>query len=490
MMEARNRTAGRLEEAAAVGGSSQDPNLREGFVKKWAPYLRGVPEGRRRGDLATLYENTLHNIETLQEDANTTGVTASYTKYLFPMLRRVFPNLIANEIVSVQPMTGPVGAVFTYEYKYGNTKGAITAGQNLIQTFNQWYSSEYVDQEVIATGNGTDYGSALSSIAFNLAWKPVRALDSDAGYSVRITDGTQTLIDDGSGDLSDVNGNGGGTINYTTGKITGAYFATAPANGVTIYASYWYNSELNDQIPDVELDVTLSIVKARNRKLRIRWSSEASDDMRALHGMEIESELINGVSNEMGLEVDREITRDLLANAFFSDTYDFSVDSPVGVNTEIGVIRGFLSVASEMSANIWKANHRGRANFMVVAPRMLAVLEQLKTHGDFIPAGPGILRPSSYGDLQSDYGVALVGTLMNQYRVFVDPYQTETQILMGFKGQSFLDAGYVYAPYVPFQLTNTMSKVDDFSFVKGLRTRYATKMLRPNMYGVINVTYA
>ncbi len=489
-MEARN--ARMLTESGR--GTIYDQSYTEQLIAKWAPYLRGVNDPHKRKVTAMLMENELGDIENQLREDTLSGSAASYTKYLFPILRRVFPNLISNDIVSVQPMTGPVGAVFFYEYKYANTKGSANADDNMIQNLHKNYSSEYIDEESIGTGDGSKYGGAsLSKLSATLAWKPVRALDSDAGFVVSITDGSQTITDNGSGAFT---GDGTGSINYTTGRVYDILFTAAPGVGDDIVATYWYNSELNDQIPEVNIEVSLETVKAGSRKLRARWSSEATDDFRSLHGLDAEAELVSGLSQQMGLEVDREIINDLMSQAAESDTYDFT---PAG-QTELEAIRGVLTIISTMSAQIHKNNLRSGANWIVTSPKIGAYFEQLSTHGDFLPAlaqNPaqpyaGVqpeLRPPSWGPMTSDFGIQLIGTLARRYRVYIDPYMSDDKILMGFKGNSYLDAGYVYAPYVPLQMTQTFQDPDDFSNRKGLRTRYAKKMLRSGNYGVITVTF-
>jgi hypothetical protein len=495
-MEARHQ----LEESHGQG-TINDRSFVGAMVRKWAPYLRSI-EGRDRRDVsyrqgltAILMENQLGDMQRILNEDTTTARTAEYKRFLFPILRRVFPNLIANEIVSVQPMTAPVGAVFYYEYKYSTTKGSATAEDNLIESLHTHYSSEFIDEELLATGDGAKYGGVGEALAASLAWFPVRAQDDDAGWVVTITDGDQVATDDGAGGFEgDATA---GAINYTTGAITGFLFTAAPDNEDEIVASYWYNSEMNEQIPEIDIEVTLETVKAGSRKLRTRWSSEATDDMRALHGLDAEAEIVNGVSQQMALEIDREIIADLVANAAYSDTYDFT---PGDNQTELDAIRGLLTVIGGVSASIHRGTKRGQANFIVTSPEVWGYLDQLSTHGDFLPAfaaNPAQayagqqtqMRAPSYGDLTSDFGVMFVGTLSRRYRVYVDPYLAATTVLVGFKGRSYLDAGYVYAPYIPLQMTQTLEDPDDFSRRKGLRTRYAKKVLRGTHYGVITITF-
>ena len=126
--------------------TAMDQSFVQSVSAKWSPLLEGIENPYHRGVMGILYENQMDHLKSLNEETLSTGV-GSFTKYIFPILRRVFPNLIANQIVSVQPMTAPVGGIFTYEYKYGDTKGNVTQNQNLIENFNRYYSSEYIDAE-------------------------------------------------------------------------------------------------------------------------------------------------------------------------------------------------------------------------------------------------------------------------------------------------------------------------------------------------------
>ena len=459
---------------------------------KWGKLLVGIKDPYKAGIAAVLCENQMGHLKSLNEETMSTGV-GSFTKYIFPILRRVFPNLIAHEIMSVQPMTAPIGAVFTYEYKHSNAKGAIAQGDNLIETFNEWYSAEYVAGEAYGTGDG-----ATVTFQSTLAWTPVRALDANFGFEVNVTDGVETFVDNGSGTLTG-DGGGTGTVNYTTGEVS-VTFNAAPANAAAITATYYYNSESNSTIPEVEIDISMVEVRALTRKLKARWSAEAADDLRAFHGVDAETEMVAGISNEISLEIDREMIDFLISNAGVTNTYAYAPTAGTYVG-EMDSIRNLLTRLSAVSARIHRDSKRAPANFIVTTPEVVAMLEQLATHGDYRPAfqanpalggplDPGV--PPSYGPLTSNFGVQRVGTLMNKWAVYQDPFldasSANKRVLVGLKGASFMDAGAVYAPYIPLQVTPTFLDPDDFSFRKGMRTRYAKRMLRPEYYGVVTVT--
>lgn len=474
-----------------------DDGFTSALVRKWGELLEGISNPYTRKVTAVLMENESQWLQSLEEETKTINV-GSFTKFIFPVLRRVFPNLIANEVVSVQPMTAPIGAVFFFEFKYGATKGATTAGNTFPKQFDRDYSSEYVNGEALATGNGTVYVSGQTALTAVLSWTPVRPLDATKGYSVKIVEvsattglDVQTATDNGTGGFTgDVTA---GAINYGSGTVTGLLFTAAPANLNKIVARYYYDGELNTKIPSVQLDITKQPIEAVPRRLKALWSSEAAEDLRAFHGLDAETELVSGIAQEIALEIDREVVNDLFVNST-TTTDSFSVTPPAGIS-ELDHLRSMVTKISLISNKIHKATLRAPANFIITSPEISARLSQLTTHGDFRPLWvSGGASPYGAADMprpltqHGQFGIYKVGTLMNKWVVYEDPFFDTAQMLIGLKGSNFLDAGYVWAPYVPLQVTPTFLDPADFSFRKGLRTRYGKKLLRAEYYGRLTVT--
>lgn len=482
------------------------------LMEHWADYVGLVPQrpgdanDSRRKTLAMVLENTDRKIpdtvrkmrQMHESDATSTGAIDDYAQTIFPVLMRVFPNLIAHDLVSVQPMAGPVGAVFYFEYKQATTKGSTTKGDNLIEKFNPYYSSEFVNGELLQNGNGTDYGGAGAVLNTTLKFTPVFAYRpdvSDPMFRVIIREVNAATgatvqeardLGNGSFEFIPAGGNTSGDIEYATGTVTNFKFENEPAANNRIEAYYRYNMEGNTQTPRVTLDIALQTIEAQTRRLNATWSAEAADDLRALHGIEGEAQLLIGLSNEIGLEIDREILADLQAGAESSDTWDRQ-GAGSGIN-ELDYIRTLLTVLTTQANEIHTKTKRAPANWMVTSPRIAALFAQFQSNGDFLPAAPVEDRPASYGNVTSDFGVFRYGTLMNRFQVYQDPFFQENQILMGLKGRSYLDAGYVYSPYIPLQMTPTFLDPDDQQYKKGLRTRYAKKMLRGSFFGRVTVT--
>lgn len=493
-MEARNM----LTEAGAR--SIQDESYTSQLVKKWDKFLKGINEAHTRKVMAMLFENQFGDMRRqLSED--TLAVNAGeYTKYIFPVLRRVFPNLIANELVSIQPMSAPVGAVFYFEYKHGKSKGQTVAGTNMIQNFDRLYSSEQIQYERLTGVLGGGEWSTTPGAAI-LAYSPVRPLDTDNGIVLTVEEYNpatgvvrQTATDNGSGGFT---GATSGNLSYATGQISNFVFPLATLAANYIRVSYFYDSEGNRLYPDVYIDIAFHEIRAITNKLKARWSSEAADDLRAFHGVDADTELTAGISQEIGLEIDRIILEDLFtASAGIPTTFDFTV--PAGI-TEVDHIRACLTRMSNISFQIHKQSRRAPANWAVCGPEVAAKLVQLQTHADFRPTmvsnpdsvtGPfdGTVMPPSYGPISSNFGIMRLGPLSNKWLLYQDPYFRFNYVMLGLRGMSYLDAGYVFAPYVPLQITPTFLDPEDQEYKKGLRTRYAKKLLRSEWYGQVRIT--
>jgi len=478
--------------------SIADKGFIQSLIGKWGELLEGIENPYTRGVTAMLMENESQWLQNLEEETKTINV-GSFTKFIFPVLRRVFPNLIANEIVSVQPMTAPIGAVFFFDYKYGSNKGSTQAGAVFPRDFDRDYSSEFVRDEQLAVGDGTNYGGAGAALAAVLSWTPVRPLNASLGFSVQIleVDATtgaviQTGTDNGSGGFTGAVT--AGAINYGSGAVTAFKFTTAVLVTSKIVARYFYDGELNTKIPQVNLDITKQPIEAIPRRLKALWSSEAAEDLRAFHGLDAETELVSGIAQEIALEIDREIINDLFVTSASGRTDTFSLVPPAGIS-ELDHLRSMITTISKISNFIHKDTLRAPANFLVTSPEISARLSQLTTHGDFRPLWvSGGASPYGPADMprpltqHGQFGIYKVGTLMNKWVVYEDPFFDSDKMLVGLKGASFLDAGYVWAPYIPLQVTPTFLDPADFSFRKGLRTRYGKKVLRSEYYGRITFT--
>jgi hypothetical protein len=484
-------------------GTIEDKTLVGALVRKWEPMLEGIANRTTQdkytvGVTAMLMENQSQYLQNLNEETKTVNV-GSFTKFIFPVLRRVFPNLIANEIVSVQPMTAPVGAVFFLDYVYGTNKGGTNAGNVFPRDFDRDYSGEFINGEQLATGDGAAFSGGGAFLNVTTGFNPVRPLDTSRGFSLIVREVNKTTgatvqqaVDNGTGGFT---GAASGTVNYSSGAIDGFKFNAIPAVGNPIKAFYFYDGEMSNKVPQIQLDVKKAAVEATPRRLKALWSSEAAEDLRAFHGLDAETEIVSAVAQEIALEIDREIIQSLFA-ASTGTTATFDRIPPAGI-AEMDHLRSMITQISTVSNLIHKKTLRAPANFIVTSPEVSALFAQLTTHGDFrasfqssgeMYGGSMDMPRQNAGVPQGQFGIYKVGTLMNKWQVYEDPFFSRDQMLIGLKGSSYLDAGYVWAPYIPLQVTPTFLDPADFSFRKGLRTRYATKLLRSEYYGQVRVT--
>lgn len=490
--------------AEEVRGTILDHSYASHLMGKWGRILEGIDDPYRRKIGAFMFENQAYHLKNLKRrvlsEATTTAQVAYYTKYLFPILRKLIANLIAPEIVSVQPMNAPVGAVFYMDVYYGQSKGQIQRGQSVYDNFDRFYTSEFVDREQLGVGDGAKYGGAGSTpLAVGLGWTPVRPYNAEDGFYVRLRDYdatgavVQEAVDNGTGGFT---GNTlSGNITYHTGEISDFRFTVAPIAGHTIRAEYFYNSENNSLISEYYFDIRLDPVKARDRKVKARISSDAIEDFRAMHGVDAETTVTDFAVAQIALEIDREIIMDLWAlGTALAETFDFAI--PAGF-TDMEHYRTILTKFQKVAADIHKTTRRGPANFGVTSPDIMAHLMQLTTHGDYHPIFSndymgkydGTVTPMTVGTTTTQFGVHKMGVLQQKWLMYEDPYFPTDGILLGYKGPSFIHAGYVYAPYIPIEVTATFLNPEDFALVKGLKTRYAKKMLRDGtFYGRITCT--
>ncbi len=254
-----------------------------------------------------------------------------------------------------------------------------------------------------------------------------------------------------------------------------------------------FGSSPSPEIPEIDIKVQSVAVTAQSRKLRARWSPELAQDLNAYHSLDAEVELTQILSEQIALEIDREILNDLVTQAdtrfYWSRSPGDFVNKRTGAADTsgasfTGTVREWYETLIETIIDVGNEIHRktlrGSANFIVVSPEVATILEASVMY-----------RPSysldGDGQVQTPFsiGAESVGTLSNRFTVYKDPYFPRNQILVGYKGGSYLETGYVYAPYVPLIVTPTIFAPEDFTPRKGVMTRYGKKMVRNDFYGTV-----
>jgi hypothetical protein len=509
-----------------------------GLKKKWdkTGLLEGLRE-REQHSMAVLLENQAQQLlaEASQTNANGQG-SEEWSGVALPLVRRIFGEIAAKEFVSVQPMNLPSGLIFFMDFKYGNTKGDKTALSSLYGgTGAKFGRTDAVSGGLY--GNGT-YGYSLpsQSIVTNIQPTSVTSASwADAGfrpeYSASIAGANSQLrkvvvpaaMITGS-DIEAVksfivnctgfvqNLNEFATHDYAGSNFTfivssSAAFTQLSSVRYSVQPSAFTRGDFEDQnpivdggagastgtnlnIPEIDLELKSESIVAKTRKLKAVWTPELAQDLNAYHSIDAEAELTSMLSEYISLEIDLEILDMLQVNALTTDYWSATVGEEYNPSTGAWA-GGSSSLAyqkatwfqtlgvkiNKVSNKIHQLTMRGGANFIVASPDVCTILESI----------PGFHVNAEKDALQFAAGVSVVGSISNRYTVYKNPYMTHNQILLGYKGANFLETGAVYAPYVPLIMTPLVYDPDNFTPRRGVMTRYAKKMVRPEFYGRIFV---
>ena len=594
---------GALLESGLVGniGLKHLKVIKEDTINKWDKlgFLEGL-KGHLRENVAQLYEN---QASFLINEATSEGSSGSFETVVFPIVRRVFSKLLANEIVSVQAMNLPIGKLFFFVPKIqgfsggtGNMSGDHYApvgspGNYAPEDRNQGYGSSagaYQKNLYDLFYEGTEPGldpeglfdyskgrwSAITATCQTVSWSNGGLVASayTAGEFRKILIGMSGFSNTGDGKLIGPNGqemdteeflsglklftanatvatqlntstftpllfrvvtqkygqgivqygdtttatfptlgNGGSFKNicsaqgviylevdtqvpvcvscsqstpdgYSGATLTTAAFSGTGANA-PIQAAYrrYEELEFEDKIGEVSFDLDSVTVSVTERKLRAQWSPELAQDVAAFHNIDAEAELTALLSEQVAAEIDREILRDLRKGAAWTLRWDYNGWRRISATTNYTQKdwnQTLITAINQLSAQIHKSTLRGGANWIVVSSEISAIFDDLE-----------YFHVSNASPEQDQYnmGIERVGTLAGRYQVYRDPYFPANTVLVGHKGTSLLDTGYIYAPYVPLQLTPTMYNPFNFTPIKGIMTRYAKKMVNNRFYGRITV---
>jgi hypothetical protein len=448
------------EQIASTNNHVLYENARTGERLTVQEALSGLKDNHMRAMVALLMENTRREFQSLDEATRLMNI-GSFEKYAFPMVRVVLPSLVAHNLVSVQPMAGPTSLVFYMRFLYNRSKGTAVGGKDMVENPNFWYSSEFVDSEVVGLGTG-----AQQAFTPNLAYTPIKP--GTVKIVATITGAEVEITDDGNGKLTGAALAGPGTINYAIGATSFTY-TTAPDAATNLVASYNYDLEGNAAVPEVDLSLVSTPVQAITRKLRSKWSLEAQADFRNIHGLEAELELVAAIANEIKFEVDREVVTDLKKLATNTNPTGLWSKTP---GAGISYTEHKLSFVDEMikcSNEIYRATQRAVGTWAICGLDVATIIESL----------PGF-KPSGVV-LSGTRGVYHAGTLNGRWEIFKDANYTSTEYLVGYKGETMWETGYIYAPYVPIYTTPTVM-LDDFMGRKGIASRYGKKMVDGRFY--------
>jgi len=411
---------------------------------KWekSGLLEGLTGHEKQG-MAVMLENQAGQ---LLSEATTTNPGGSGTAgenwagVALPLVRKVFGSIASKNFVSVQPMNLPAGLVFFMDFKYANTVNGKTAGGSLYGT---------------TSGSGTlprggFYGAGEFAYSVNdatLTLNPAIASGSAVEFSKQPTETTR-------GDFEDRD-----------------------------------NSTTNLNIPQIDLELRSETIVAKTRKLKAVWSPELAQDLNAYHSVDAEAELTAMLSDYISTEIDLEILDMLIANATTTEYWSAEI-AKVYNGTNAFVLSSALNAQAwtsmtwfqtlgqkmqKVSNKIHQLTMRGGANFAVCSPTVATILETI----------PGFQAGTDGDKMEFAGGVTKVGSFQNRYTIYKNPYMTENVMLMGFRGSNFLETGAVYAPYIPLIMTPLVYDPNNFTPRRGVMTRYAKKIVRPEFFGKI-----
>jgi hypothetical protein len=551
----------------------------DALLSKWEKtgLLEGLDSDVTRNGMARLLENQAKQL--LKEASSmAAGDVEGFASVAFPLVRRVFGGLLANDLVSVQPMSLPSGLIFFLDFTYEAARLGLGAGESV-------YGGGVVASQItggvsdiLETGGGlynlqAGYSTPTASIAITTTMVasgtigaggvPVFEADSTDAYELArllrfdpdLTSGSafaaatipvselttgqfnedmlvDLVVSNGLSTASQVrrltqfdptetgaptkvllivaDGTNAATCGSELDAATSASvpivdnFNAGGADGSVVGAATWGleeplfgtgnsgNATAKNEIPEIDIKVDSIAVTAQTRKLKAKWSPELGQDLNAYHNLDAEVELTSILSEQIALEIDREILGDLINGAtagtfYWSRSPGLFVDRTTGVEVGAGTAapdftgtvsewyETLIETINDVSAQIHRKTLRGGANFLVTSPEVANILE--------FTAG---FRASVTADAdRGTVGAVRVGSVSKKFDVYVDPYFPRNVVLVGRKGGSFLESGYVYAPYVPLQVTPTIFGTEDFVPRKGVMTRYAKKMVRPDMYGLV-----
>jgi len=574
---------GHLLNSGEVGniGLEHLKQIRSKTISKWNSlgFLEGL-KGHIKENIAQLYEN---QASALLNESTSSDSSGSFETVVFPIVRRVFSKLLANDIVSVQAMNMPIGKLFFFVPKTSNgafdlngnsTNGSLPqcvvsgACGNTVTEFRTknlydlFYNDGLFDaskgsRTVINAGLGAGLVPVVLNASGEKVETPFENQPIAADGSVRTVKACVTgFSSDNAGRLTGPDGNemdtesflasltvtsddaifdldgtqiipaggvvpfrlvsqkyGRGIVDYGNicqpdgcllieldlthpaciscisanfdgyvGASTGTSVETW--GGISVSWSRYATLEFATEMGEVSFELDEVVVSVTERKLRATWSPELAQDVSAFHNIDAEAELTALLSEQVAAEIDREILRDLRKGAAWQLRWDYNgwkrANGGSGFNayTQKEWNQTLITKVNQVSAQIHKSTLRGGANFIVVSSEVSAIFDDLE-----------YFHVSNASPEQDQYnmGIEKIGSLGGRYTVFRDPYAPANSIIIGHKGKSLLDTGYIYAPYVPLQLTPTLQNPFNFAPTKGIMTRYAKKMVNNRFYGTVTV---
>ena len=473
------------------------------------------------------------------------GTGENWAGIALPLVRRVFAEIVAKDFVSVQPMSMPSGLVFYLDFQYGNNKTPFQQGKSLYGSLADVQATDFDITNVDPTGGlygqgryGYSMNQFSASVANTTASYAAAASASVAPYvnydsryygtqlyTVVMSDAqlasalvlpdflaAQAFI------ISSSTVNATNVLQQFTTYASGSgltFVTTAAPDGGNV--TLFYNKQTTPalrgdfeadntniaipnaadpvqiNIPTINIQLKSDAIVAKTRKLKAQWTPEMAQDLNAYQNIDAEAELTGLLSQYIAMEIDLEILSMLTEeaatvgywsaenNKLWNGSTFVQTSTTTGgfYNTQGGWFATLGTVLQSVSNKILQKTLRGQANFMVISPAIATIMQSIPGYAS--DAGADLEKVFNFGSQK-------IGTLNSRYKVYVNPYFSNNVILMGYKGAQFLECGAVFAPYVPLIMTPLLYDPSTFTPRKGLMTRYAKKMIRPDYYGKVYVS--
>lgn len=508
----------------------------KGLVNKWgrSGLLEGVSSDFEKHGMAVLLEN---QAKQLLAESNVTGTGAiggnvnqeAWTGVALPLVRKVFGEIASKEFVSVQPMSLPSGLIFYLDFKYNNAQPGFTSGGSLYGITSGSTFETLTNNGLYGAGRfGYSINETTASLSVTIASASWADVNYDTALSASVVSESIKLVQVPLSSLSGSDSNGIRAFAINSGSIITTYYPAYTkliSSGVTVQfvvgatttqsaSDAWtvtyhtqptqtargdfedtVGSALTEtlNIPEINIEMRSIPIVAKTRKLKAVWTPEFAQDLNAFHSIDAEAELTSMLSEYISMEIDLEILDMLISNALtteywsakIGEYYDssagtFGFDSSVNAASAYNQGEWFQTLITKIqrvSNKIHQRTMRGGANFVVCSPEVATILESI----------PGYAADTDGDKMQYAMGVQKMGAINNRFTVYKNPYMLENVILIGFRGQQFLECGAVYAPYVPLVMTPLVYDPTNFTPRKGVLTRYAKKIVRPEFYGKVVV---
>jgi hypothetical protein len=410
----------------------------------------------------------------LNEDTYTSAID-NLQRHGFKIIAALMPTLVSEEIVSVQAMDRRKGEIYFLDFDYGDTKAGVTSGDTMIGATTGQANTTYdysSDWDYYTPTGWTGDGATNEYTATSL--RRLTVVTNTVTITATATDNsTMTVTDDGSGNLVGDVGSGTKSINYTTGAISVSFESFVKnASSITVKWRYDWEGLGETGVPSVNIDILSQDVQAYDRMLRARWLIGAAYDLEKVHGRSAQSDLLTALVSEIRHEIDNEIMQLLLTTAASggATTISFDTTSPY---TQVGkweYYKELIFTLETASEAIFQETKRGIGNFIVCGKNLMQLLVGLD---DFESAiGPNTQPPS---------GPHRRGVFRGRWVIYSNPFYAANKFLLGWKGEGWMNAGAVYAPYMP-AFTTPVTALDDMRYRVGVQTAYGKSVLNPKFY--------